>query len=690
MYAYFFLFTFLVCTSCSFAQPFARDAFRNGCTINGVSISLPFAGGLNGPNHQFFDADGDGDYDLFVFDQDITLDFYRNVGTQFVPDFRLATGEFLLPSFYTWFLFADINGDGLSDLCTDDAELSGVRYYVNTGSAEQPLFTLADSTLLDTTGNPVLGGLNSVPGFCDIDSDGDLDFFSVNSTGGTINFYKNTGSASLPKFVFITDYWQSIQIIGGKTNKHGAAAIRFCDIDNDGDDDLFYGDLFTFGLYFFRNTNDSMIAETEHFPPNDPIESFGFNMPQLVDIDSDNDFDLFVGGLHPGTSQHSFTYFQNIGSITSYQFLRHTNDYLPMIDVGKNSHPAFCDIDGDGDKDLFIGSIDKGVLFFKNIAQQSPPLFLPYFVLEDTNFAHVTGNYDYDPVFADIDNDGDYDLFVGNFSGRLLFYQNIGTSTASSFISSPFPATDSIHIAQSLAPEFVDIDADGDLDLFIGKPNGTIAFYKNIGNATSFQPVLENPTYQNIDVGENAKLQFLDFDNDGDKDLFIGNALGFLFYFENIGTVTNPQFILSDTHFAHTDKASEFDPALIDIDNDNDYDIFLGNAHGGIQYYENKKFTTVVKGNTKQFSTHIYLEQNYPNPFNPVTAIGFSLLTYSNVTLRVYDITGKEVATLLRNAPLNSGAHQVQFDGSNLPSGMYFYQINSNGYSATRKFTLLK
>ncbi|MEK7263879.1 MAG: T9SS type A sorting domain-containing protein [Bacteroidota bacterium] len=655
-----------------------------------MPLTLPFAGGINGPNHQFFDAEGDGDYDLFVFDQDITLDFYKNDGTRFSPDFRLATAEFMLPAFNMWFLFQDLNGDGLQDLCTDDAELSGVRYYINTGTAEEPLFTIADSTVFDTSGSPILGGLNSVPGFSDIDNDGDFDFFSVNSTGGTINFYQNTGSAQTPQFAFVTDYWQSIQIIGGKKNKHGAAAIRFCDIDNDGDDDLFYGDLFTFGLYLFRNISDSLIAETDNFPLNDPVESFGFNMPQLVDIDGDYDFDLFVGSLHPGTSMHSFSYFRNTGTITTFQFVRITNDYLPMIDVGKNSHPAFCDIDADGDKDLFIGSIDKGVLFFKNIAQQSNAVDVLLFELADTNFANVGGNYDYDPLFIDIDNDTDFDLFIGNFSGRLQFYKNNGTPTSPAFVLAAFPATDSIHISQSLAPEFADIDADGDYDLFVGKPNGTIAFYRNIGNASSFQPVLENSSYQNIDVGENAKPQFLDFDNDEDKDLFIGNTSGSLYYFENIGTMTNPQFILSDAHFAQTDKASEFDPALVDFDDDNDFDVFLGNAHGGVQLYENKKFSIAVNENLTHSSKHFSLAQNYPNPFNPKTAIGFSLLAVSNVTLKVYDITGKEVATLLNSVPLNSGSHQIQFDGSNLTSGIYFYQLSVNGYSATKKFIILK
>jgi hypothetical protein len=688
----FFLFLAIIFSSWeSTAQPFQREANSISCTINGTNVALPFAGGINAPNHQYFDVDGDGDYDLFIFDSDLSLDFYRNIGNASSAEFQLATGEFFLPPFSMWYLFVDLNGDGLKDFCCDDFQ-NGVRYYVNNGSATNPHFIIADSSLHDTEGNIVFGGLNSIPAFADIDHDNDLDFFSVNSASGTLNLYRNVGTISSPSFQFITDYWQSIQIIGGKNEaqKHGAAALRFGDLDNNGFFDLLYGDLFSFGMYYFHNVADSMIQVTGFFPENDPITSFGFNMPMLVDIDADNDWDLFVGGLHPGTSRSSFTFFKNIGSASSFQFQRITDNYLSMIDVGKNSHPAFCDIDGDGDADFFIGSVDKGVFFFRNTGTQTQPNFF----LADSHFANVTGNYDYDPTFVDIDADGDFDLFVGNFSGKLSFYKNNGTPTAPSLSLTASPASDTIRVSQSLSPTFVDIDADGDFDLFIGKPNGTLAFYRNQGNAATFLPQLESVPFQNISVQQFAKPFFSDFDSDGDFDLFIGCSIGKVAYYENIGSASNPQFVLNTNHFANTDNVSEVDPSLVDIDNDNDADLFLGNFHGGVQLYRNKKFTNEVVSSSLD-ATSFFLSQNFPNPLNPKTAIRFSLSSPALVSLNVYDILGREVATLIYHRVMETGKHEIEFDATNLASGIFFYRLNiaHNGvqqYSETKKFVIVK
>ncbi len=83
------------------------------------------------------------------------------------------------------------------------------------------------------------------------------------------------------------------------------------------------------------------------------------------------------------------------------------------------------------------------------------------------------------------------------------------------------------------------------------------------------------------------------------------------------------------------------------------------------------------------------LLQNYPNPFNPTTAIRFSLPVAGNVVLKVYNVLGKEVATLL-NGFEKAGGKEVSFDASNLPSGMYIYTIKSGNFTSSKKMMLLK
>ncbi|MFZ1461354.1 MAG: T9SS type A sorting domain-containing protein, partial [Ignavibacteria bacterium] len=83
------------------------------------------------------------------------------------------------------------------------------------------------------------------------------------------------------------------------------------------------------------------------------------------------------------------------------------------------------------------------------------------------------------------------------------------------------------------------------------------------------------------------------------------------------------------------------------------------------------------------------LGQNYPNPFNPSTTINYDLPSSNFVTLKIYDLVGKEVATLV-NEKLDAGRYTATFNGSNLASGMYFYKISAGEFTFVRKMVLIK
>jgi hypothetical protein len=91
------------------------------------------------------------------------------------------------------------------------------------------------------------------------------------------------------------------------------------------------------------------------------------------------------------------------------------------------------------------------------------------------------------------------------------------------------------------------------------------------------------------------------------------------------------------------------------------------------------------------------LQQNYPNPFNPSTTIRYTLPQSAQVTLQIYDVTGREIATLV-DEKSSAGDYRVKFNGKNLPSGIYFYRLNARDisksakslFSQTRKLVLLK
>ena len=111
----------------------------------------------------------------------------------------------------------------------------------------------------------------------------------------------------------------------------------------------------------------------------------------------------------------------------------------------------------------------------------------------------------------------------------------------------------------------------------------------------------------------------------------------------------------------------------------------------------NTVYTEVHEKNSENFPSRFSLEQNYPNPFNPATTIKYSLPNavdsnydfFSNVTLKVYDILGREVATLV-NQQQKAGNYKVKFDASGLTSGIYFYRLQSSSFISFKKMILLR
>ena len=143
--------------------------------------------------------------------------------------------------------------------------------------------------------------------------------------------------------------------------------------------------------------------------------------------------------------------------------------------------------------------------------------------------------------------------------------------------------------------------------------------------------------------------------------------------FSNGGSiVSNSEFqIFSTTGETFIGKAEE-----------KTYTIFSG-------FWQPVMLLTPVKDNKDIISDKYILMQNYPNPFNPSTTIRYSIPKESFVTIKVYDIIGREIATLV-NERKAAGNYSVKFNAGNFPSGVYIYRIQSGGFTDTKKFILLK
>ena len=121
--------------------------------------------------------------------------------------------------------------------------------------------------------------------------------------------------------------------------------------------------------------------------------------------------------------------------------------------------------------------------------------------------------------------------------------------------------------------------------------------------------------------------------------------------------------------------------------------ILVGQPTGSTTVYVDNVYfynsTTDVKEISGVIPSDFMLEQNYPNPFNPSTKISFSLPEAGNVTLKVYDLLGQEVATVL-NQFMSSGRFEVNFDASDLPSGIYTYALSTGNFNSVKKMMLIK
>lgn len=257
-----------------------------------------------------------------------------------------------------------------------------------------------------------------------------------------------------------------------------------------------------------------------------------------------------------------------------------------LTDKGTLTTPYFVDIDNDGDLDAFIGEGFGDTFFFRNTGTVTAPVFAAAIL---NPFGLKNAGFYVDSSYVDIDNDGDMDAFTGNSDGNLLFLRNTGTAAAPAFavaITNPFGLSD---VGLQATPDFVDIDNDGDLDAFVGNSVGNLVFFRNTGtvNAPAFAAAVTNP-FGLSDVGSNASPSFVDSDSDGDLDVFVGNVAGNTLFFKNSGTAANPSFDAPQTDwFGLSDAGSNASPVFADIDNDGDADAIVSGREGEMLFFLN-------------------------------------------------------------------------------------------------------
>jgi uncharacterized protein (DUF2141 family) len=396
-------------------------------------------------------------------------------------------------------------------------------------------------------------------------------------------------------------------------------------------------------------------------------DSFERAKPALGDLDGDGDLDLVIG-----TADGKLMYFENQGSAKQARF-RLVNEALTTlpgtsgpggfsgdeqpvtIAVGANAAPALVDIDGDGDLDLFVGSASGKVWFFRNIGNR----FLAMFRLESADVLGASFGLNLTPKFADVNGDGLPDMALGNEAGEVYLLLNQGTRAAARWCPAEEKAPPEClrfptKIAQlsgedNAVPEWVDWDRNGTVDLMVGKNDGTLDYYQNIGTSTQGLWELKQARFNLLDIGGFAAPLFADLNGDGlpdlliagesenvawysarrperktvreaelwleDKnllgvrrlgrhdsrvhlaagdlfgagrpDLVVGTAGGQLLVYENLGGGDMPSFRSHAEAILPTPQRAFSAPALVDVDGDGLLDLVVGDRNGRLELIRN-------------------------------------------------------------------------------------------------------
>jgi hypothetical protein len=256
---------------------------------------------------------------------------------------------------------------------------------------------------------------------------------------------------------------------------------------------------------------------------------------------------------------------------------------------------SFCDFDGDGDLDLFKAGVEPYVYVYENVGSNR---------LVDRGRLTSGGNVLQFPMdgnnrsaqsieFHDWDGDGDQDLFVyapvGQYGGKVVCFENITTGGPLTFASPVILWTQSGRTLGTPV-RFVDFDGDGKTDV-IGFPDGLIGFYRNVGTSGSISSIqLADEVYLKANGIEielmSTDVDFGDMDGDGDLDMFVASSEGRVFYFENVGTRTQPVFAMGRLVAAYEYMDLMAGVKVYDFDDDGLLDFVVGRCWERTQWGE--------------------------------------------------------------------------------------------------------
>jgi hypothetical protein len=477
-------------------------------------------------------------------------------------------------------LAIDMDGNGVKDLLLGDVAYPSINFLTNGGSTvNSNSLMISANPNFPANSTPISLQLFPASFWVDVDFDGKKDLLvspnakNVSENETSVLKYKNTATNSTPNFVF----------------------------------------------------------ETKAFLQEDMIEHGTGSIPVLTDIDNNGLIDLFVANF--------YSYKPTLSKESKIAFYKNT---------GTNTNPIYTFIDND----------------FINLSQSGLGLRMV-------------------PTFGDLNNDGKKDIIMGLENGTICYLQNTSTGTTPTFSSPVMNYQDNlgqiITVGQYASPQLFDLNKDGKLDLILGKKTGELVYYENIGTTSAPTFKLINSNLGNVDVSTNISPDGFSvpfFFNQLDTTyLLVGSLEGPIYFYDSIaGNFENgTSYRTISTNFLNQGKniGGYSACAIADLDNDLNLDLFIGQDLGGLFFLENDSLSNLGLNNTIPSFPEINI---YPNPATNEITISSSFNNH-DVEIMIYASSGKLVAQKRSNLIKDN------ISISNFSSGMYFIRIPELGFA---------